>query len=196
NLSPGEVATVFVVAADRRQARVVMRYVDGLIDGNPMLARMVTKRATESIELSNRTVIEVGTCSIRTLRGYTLAAAILDEIAFWSRKPHHERSTPTYPRESSMKRLQTIQRPLLRSTWPSSERTSKSSRASKSYRPASSRAAVHGPRSQMFAISPSVVVKIDVALPMLRQPVFLAALPSPGSATRFRRVTSSGYLRS
>lgn len=83
NLSPGEVATVFVVAADRRQARVVMRYVEGLIDGNPMLARMVTKRTTESVELSNRTVIEVGTCSIRALRGYTLAAAILDEIAFW-----------------------------------------------------------------------------------------------------------------
>lgn len=82
-LAPGEVATVFVVAADRRQARVVMRYVDGLIDNNPMLARMVTKRTTEGIELSNRAVIEVGTCSIRALRGYTLAAAILDEIAFW-----------------------------------------------------------------------------------------------------------------
>jgi len=41
-----------------------------------------------------------------------------------------------------------------------------------------------------------VVVKIDVALSMLRQPAFSAALPSPGSARRFRPVTSFGYLRS
>lgn len=82
-LSPGEVATVFVVAADRRQSRVVMRYIEGIIDQNPMLQRMVKRKQAESIELTNRCVIEVGTCSIRALRGYTLAAAILDEVAFW-----------------------------------------------------------------------------------------------------------------
>src|SRR5699024_5415951 len=55
---------------------------------------------------------------------------------------------------------------------------------------------VHRGDKQALSWTDPVVVKIDVALPMLRQPVFLAALPSPGSATRFRRVTSSEYLSS
>ncbi len=35
-LAPGEVATVAVVAADRRQARTIMRYVSGLMNAVPM----------------------------------------------------------------------------------------------------------------------------------------------------------------
>jgi len=42
----------------------------------------------------------------------------------------------------------------------------------------------------------SVVVKLDVALSMLKQLDVSAVLPSPGSATRFRPVTSRGYPRS
>jgi len=82
-LAPGEVATVRVMAADRPQSRVVMRYISGLIESNAMLRRMVERRDRESIELSNRTIVEVGTASYRTARGYTFAAVICDEIAFW-----------------------------------------------------------------------------------------------------------------
>jgi len=82
-LAPGERATVRVMAADRPQARSVFRYVSGLIESNPMLAAMVTRQDRESIELSNRATIEVGTASYRTARGYTFAAVIADEIAFW-----------------------------------------------------------------------------------------------------------------
>lgn len=82
-LAPGEVATVMVIAADRKQARVVMRYTSGLINDNPMLRRMVLRENSEQIELNNRTVIEITTASHRSVRGYTLAACIADEIAFW-----------------------------------------------------------------------------------------------------------------
>ncbi len=82
-LAPGEVATVRAMAADRAQARVVMRYISGLIESNAMLRRMVVRQDRESIELSSRVVIEVGTASFRTARGYTFAAVICDEIAFW-----------------------------------------------------------------------------------------------------------------
>jgi hypothetical protein len=44
---------------------------------------MVTRRTSETIEFSNRTVIEVHTCSYRTTRGYTLAGVVCDEIALW-----------------------------------------------------------------------------------------------------------------
>lgn len=82
-LSPGEVATVMAIAADRKQARHLMRYVSGLLNSNPMLQRLIVRETGESIELANRTVIEVGTASFRATRGYTFAAVIADEIAFW-----------------------------------------------------------------------------------------------------------------
>jgi len=82
-LAPGEVATCMVIAADRKQARHVMRYISGLVNSNPMLARMVLRENSEAIEFTNRAAIEVHTASHRAVRGYTLSAAILDEIAFW-----------------------------------------------------------------------------------------------------------------
>jgi len=82
-LAPGEVATVMVIAADRKQARAVMRYTSGLLNDNAMLRRMVLRENSEQIELNNRTVIEITTASHRSVRGYTLAACICDEIAFW-----------------------------------------------------------------------------------------------------------------
>ncbi|MDA2928498.1 hypothetical protein MYX84_00895 [Acidobacteria bacterium AH-259-O06] len=83
HLAPGEVGTVMVLAADRRQARVILRYITGFLDGVPMLSRMVTNRTKESIELSNRLLIEVHTTSFRSTRGYSIIAALCDEIAFW-----------------------------------------------------------------------------------------------------------------
>jgi hypothetical protein len=82
-LSLGEVATVMVLAQDRKQARTVMRYISGLLHSNPMLERMIYREQQESIELTNRTVIEVQTASFRAVRGYTVACVIADEIAFW-----------------------------------------------------------------------------------------------------------------
>jgi hypothetical protein len=82
-LAPGERGTLPIIAADRRQARTVMRYIVALLDGCPMLAQMVVNRTAESIELSNRIVLEVHTASFRSVRGYTIVAAVLDEVAFW-----------------------------------------------------------------------------------------------------------------
>ena len=82
-LAPGEVATVAVLAADRKQARAVFRYVAGLLRSNPMTERMIAREDREAIELTNRAVIEITTASYRSARGYTFAAVIADEIAFW-----------------------------------------------------------------------------------------------------------------
>jgi len=50
-LSPGEVATVMVLAADRKQARSAFRYISGLLHSNPMLERMIVREDKEAIEL-------------------------------------------------------------------------------------------------------------------------------------------------
>lgn len=83
HLTPGERGTVMVIAADRKQARVIMRYVKGLLEGVPMLRRMIVAQRGEAIELSNRIDIEIHTGSFRAVRGYTVVAALLDEVAFW-----------------------------------------------------------------------------------------------------------------
>jgi hypothetical protein len=83
HLGPGERATVMVLAADRAQARVINRYVRGLILETPILATMVARETAEALDLDNSVTIEVQTASYRTTRGYTIVAALCDELAFW-----------------------------------------------------------------------------------------------------------------
>ena len=82
-LAPGERATLMVVAADRRQARVVMRYIVAFLENVPMLKELIERQTQDSIDLANRVTIEVHTASSRSTRGYSIAAAVCDEIAFW-----------------------------------------------------------------------------------------------------------------
>jgi hypothetical protein len=82
-LAPGERATIPIIACDRRQARTVFRYVAGLFEASPVLASMVAEQTAESLELRNRVAIEIHTCSFRSVKGYTIPAAILDEVAFY-----------------------------------------------------------------------------------------------------------------
>jgi hypothetical protein len=94
-LQPGERATILVCAADRRQSRVILRYVRGLLHNVPMLKRLIERETAESFDLSNSVTIEICTASFRATRGYTVAAALCDEIAFWhsdesSANPDHE----------------------------------------------------------------------------------------------------------
>ena len=70
-LAPGEWATVAIVAADRRQARTVLRYVEALFEV-PLLQSLVTGRTKESIELGSlRTVIEIHTANFRKVQRAT-----------------------------------------------------------------------------------------------------------------------------
>ena len=90
-LARGERGVVMVLAADRRQARVVMRYIGGLIDAVPALAAKITRRTAEAIDFNNGISVEIHTSSFRSVRGYTVVAAILDEVAYW---PTEESAAP------------------------------------------------------------------------------------------------------
>jgi hypothetical protein len=48
-----------------------------------MVKQLVVRQDRETIEVDNGCVIEVGTASFRSVRGYTVACVIADEVAFW-----------------------------------------------------------------------------------------------------------------
>src|SRR4051812_26835057 len=81
-LAPGEVCTIPIIAADRKQARTIFRYVLGLINHVPTLAAMKGVETTESVEIGKNVVIEIHTATYRGVRGYTLGSVLIDEVAF------------------------------------------------------------------------------------------------------------------
>ena len=82
-LAPGERATIMIIATDRRQARTIIRYIRALLTGVPMLTELIERETQESFDLSNGVTIEVQTASYRSTRGYTIAVALCNELAFW-----------------------------------------------------------------------------------------------------------------
>ncbi|MDO8795074.1 MAG: hypothetical protein Q7J25_10695 [Vicinamibacterales bacterium] len=93
-LAPGEVGVYMVIAAARKQARVIKRYVSGLLRAHQSLTVLIDRETAEALWLTNGLCIEIHTCSFRSLRGYTCVGAACDEIAFWDDEdganPDHE----------------------------------------------------------------------------------------------------------
>jgi hypothetical protein len=83
-LAPGEVGIFMIIAADRKQARVIKRYISGLLHAHAALEALIENETAEAIFLTNGLCIEIHTCSFRSLRGYTCIGAAVDEVAFWS----------------------------------------------------------------------------------------------------------------
>ena len=82
-LSKGERAYIPVVAADREQARVIFRYIQGIVYDKPWMKKALQRDTQHEFEFSNGVDIAVMTASYRTIRGRTVVAALFDEIAFW-----------------------------------------------------------------------------------------------------------------
>jgi hypothetical protein len=83
HLQPGERATVLIVAHDQRQARVILRFIQGFLNHIPLLRNMVERETAQSFDLKNNTSIEISTASFNSVRGYAIIAFLADEIAFW-----------------------------------------------------------------------------------------------------------------
>jgi hypothetical protein len=83
-LVPGERGTVLVIAQDRKAARVIYRYIVAMITEVPLIAGLIEGEPTQDrIDPVNGVSIEISTANFKTVRGYTLVAALCDEIAFW-----------------------------------------------------------------------------------------------------------------
>jgi hypothetical protein len=81
-LTGGEVGTIIIVAADKKQAAVTLGYLREMLT-IPLLAGMVVRETAEVLELNTGITIEVVTANFKTIRGRTVCCAIADELAFW-----------------------------------------------------------------------------------------------------------------
>lgn len=84
-LSPGERGFLPVIAADRKQARVVFNYTSAFVGGSDVFRSflMPDGELKESLRFSHGIDIEVMTASFRTTRGYSNIGGIFDEIAYY-----------------------------------------------------------------------------------------------------------------
>jgi hypothetical protein len=81
-LTDGERGTIMIIAADRRQAATIFKYLREMLD-IPLLRGVIDRETNELLELNNSITIEIQTASFRTVRGRTVVAALCDELSFW-----------------------------------------------------------------------------------------------------------------
>ena len=82
-LSAGERGWIFIIVVDKAQAGIIKAYVSGIFHRVKCLRGQIAKEREETIELRNGISIGVKTASFRSVRGYTILAAILEELAFY-----------------------------------------------------------------------------------------------------------------
>ncbi|MGE3872314.1 MAG: hypothetical protein AB7F74_05085 [Parvibaculaceae bacterium] len=78
----GERGVVQLLAVDKDQATIAFRYIAGFFE-KPLFRKLVTRQTADTIELRNGFAVEVITSDQRRLRGRTVCAVIMDELAHW-----------------------------------------------------------------------------------------------------------------
>ena len=81
-MRPGEAATVLCLASDKAQARIALRYTKAYFEEIELLRPLVERETQDGLELSNDVELLVLSSNFRSVRGRTIALAILDEVAF------------------------------------------------------------------------------------------------------------------
>ena len=82
-LSPGEIGLVAVVSPTRFQSRVVRTYVRAVFDSTPILKGEIVDEGREGFTLKNGVEIHTLVGDFRTVRGFSLLCAVVDEICFF-----------------------------------------------------------------------------------------------------------------
>lgn len=82
-LGKGERGVLVLVAQDLRGIRVAFGYLRDYLTGSPLLSRMVEEVLTLELRLTNGLTILCFPCTQRSLRGFSIPAAVLDELAFF-----------------------------------------------------------------------------------------------------------------
>jgi hypothetical protein len=79
----GETGVLLVVAADLKQSKIVRDYIAAAFESSPILAQLVGRQSSDTLELTNGISVECRPASYRKLRGATYVGAVCDELCFW-----------------------------------------------------------------------------------------------------------------
>jgi hypothetical protein len=82
HISTGEQAVVILLGADKRQAAILRKYAEGLLQ-TPLLAQEITRATGEVIEFRNDASLEIATNDARLVRGRSAIAVLGSECCHW-----------------------------------------------------------------------------------------------------------------
>ena len=74
-----------LVAADREQAKILRRYIVGILS-TPLLTGLVENQTADTIDLKGSVTVEVVTRSYRTVRGRSVCVAMLGRAGLLARR--------------------------------------------------------------------------------------------------------------
>jgi hypothetical protein len=82
HISAGEQAVVLLLGADKKQASILRRYCEGLLE-RPMLRAEITRQTGDVIEFRNGSSLEIATNDARLVRGRSAIAVLGSESCHW-----------------------------------------------------------------------------------------------------------------
>jgi hypothetical protein len=82
HISAGEQAVVILLGADKKQAGILRKYAEGLLQ-TPLLAQEITRSTSEVIEFRNGASLEIATNDARLVRGRSAIAVLGSECCHW-----------------------------------------------------------------------------------------------------------------
>ena len=77
------VPRVLLLGFVQAQAEIAYQYVQEFVVSDPELRRLVTRQTKDTLEFAHGVRLHTITSNYRALRGYSVAAALCDEICFW-----------------------------------------------------------------------------------------------------------------
>jgi hypothetical protein len=86
-MSAGESAVVLLLGADKKQAAILRRYCEGLLQ-QPRLRREILRQDRSVIEFRNGAVLEIATNDARLIRGRSAIAVLGSEASHWRTDEH------------------------------------------------------------------------------------------------------------
>jgi hypothetical protein len=74
---------VAILAPTKKQGRIVKNYLRSIFEETPLLKNEIVSETSEGFLLANGVLVEILVGDWRSIRGYTLLAAIVDEVCFF-----------------------------------------------------------------------------------------------------------------
>ncbi len=95
-LRPGELASVMSLAVDRNQAKGLLSYTRAYFEKVAMLGALIKRETADGLELTTGAELLIQTANFRSVRGRSIACAVLNECAFWRSEESASPDVETY----------------------------------------------------------------------------------------------------